>query len=93
MIAWLVALVVLSAGLTWALRREHARLEREAAYRRWLETSPKFAALTAAFTAFKVEIGVALLPAMQQMVNAAADAEKTMRQLNEVINRTHEETK
>lgn len=90
MIAWVVALVALSAVLTWGLGREFRRLEREAAWRRWMETSPKFAALRSSLNAFSMALGAALIPAMREMVTAVMDAEKTMRQINEVINRKHE---
>lgn len=86
MIAWLFALAVLAAALTWGLQRELDRLEREAAYRRWLATSPRLQELKAAFNAFSAAIGVALLPAMSQMATAAIDATEAMKRLNEVIN-------
>lgn len=75
MTAWLVALAVLAAVLTWGLNRELERLDRERRMREWLATSPAAARLKAQFEALSAAIGTALLPAMQQMADALIAAQ------------------
>jgi hypothetical protein len=73
--AWLIALAVLAAGLTWALNRELERLERERRLREWLATSAAARRFRANLDEFSRQIGMSLLPAMQRFAQAVHDAQ------------------
>lgn len=79
MIAWLAAVTVLAIALTWALRREHERIEREARIAALLEP------IRIDFERLQAQIGEALLPAFARLAQAAPDMEPAMKRLAEAL--------
>lgn len=80
MIPLVAAIVVMAAILTPLLLRDTARAEERARFRAL--TRP----MRLAFQGMAAAIGTAFLPSMQRAVAAAADMEKTMRKIDQVIN-------
>lgn len=89
MSTFLVAVAVLSVALAFGLRREFARLEREAAWRRVMQ-SDAVRKIARDFERVKVQIGAAMLPSLTEATRALVAMQSQIQALGDAATKAKE---